>query len=290
VPTGFGVRDYVERSNLQQVAAQAAAAQKQGKPLSPEMKSAQAEWNKSVQQTKPVSQNPAKKKRAEEIHQKYMGTLATYAAAQFTTWWEFFAVPDIFWSIMTEIAGTMLIGMALFQLGIIQGLASTRTYVAIAIAGYGVGLGLRYWGLLEVMQFTPDAKLFWIHMDLARIPVILGHLAAIHLALRSVWGRAALKPFAAAGRMPLTTYLFTSFLMCWLLMPGIGLGLHGSMGWFGMQVLALGIIAAEVVATNVWMRYHETGPMEWLWKSLAYGKRQPYRRIREPEPTLVPAE
>jgi uncharacterized protein len=197
---------------------------------------------------------------------------------------------DVFLSIMAEIVATMLIGAALFQLGIIQGKASTRTYWAMLVAGYGFGLTLRYWGAMEIQQFTADPKLFWIHSDVSRMAVVLGHLAGIHLLLRSSLGRAALKPFQAAGRMPLTTYLFTSLLMCWLVAPGVGLGLHGSMGWFGIQMLAFGIIAAEVVATNIWMRYHETGPMEWLWKSLAYGKRQPYRRTAAPEPTLVPAE
>jgi uncharacterized protein len=197
---------------------------------------------------------------------------------------------DMFLSTMAEIIGTMLIGAALFQLGVIQGKASSRTYWKILMAGYGIGLSLRFWGTMEIFQFTPSAKFFWVHADATRLAVVLGHLAAIHLLLRSPLGRAALKPFQAAGRMPLTVYLFTSLLMCWLIAPGIGLGLHGTMGWFGMQMLALGIIAGEVIATNIWMRYHDTGPAEWLWKSLAYGKRQPYRRITDPVPALVPAE
>ena len=110
----------------------------------------------------------------------------------------------------------------------------------------------------------------------------MGHLAAIHLILSSNVGRRLLAPFQAPGRMPLTTYLFTSFLAMWVLFPGFGLGLHGRFSFSGMMAVAATIIAVEVVATNLWLRTHETGPMEWLWKSLAYGSRQPYRRVYAP--------
>jgi uncharacterized protein len=81
--------------------------------------------------------------------------------------------------------------------------------------------------------------------------------------------------------------------MMWVLMPGFGLGLHGRWGWGGMMTLAAVVIAAEVVATNLWLRWYETGPMEWLWKSAAYGRRMPFRKRREEAdipPGLVPAE
>lgn len=285
----FGVTEYTGRAAQQRAFVEAQAAQEAGKPLTKEMTAAQAEWQKKVEQTKPLAQNPEKRKQVEEIRQQRHGPLLGYAMGQWAAWAHLFTMLPVFLSIMAEIIATMLIGAALFQLGIIQGKASNRTYWAMLACGYAIGLPLRYWAALEFSAFTPDPKAFWIHMDVSRLCVTIGHLAAIHLLLRSPLGRAALRPFRAAGRMPLTTYLFTSLLMCWLIAPGMGLGLHGSMGWFGFQMLALGIIAAEVIATNIWMRYHETGPMEWLWKSLAYGKRQPYRAAR-PVPALVAAE
>ncbi|HEX2762526.1 MAG TPA: DUF418 domain-containing protein, partial [Allosphingosinicella sp.] len=44
------------------------------------------------------------------------------------------------------------------------------------------------------------------------------------------------------------------------------------------MVCAAAIIAGELVATNLWMRRFETGPMEWLWKSLAYQRRMAFLR------------
>jgi uncharacterized protein len=54
------------------------------------------------------------------------------------------------------------------------------------------------------------------------------------------------------------------------------------------------IIVLETIATNLWMRFYESGPLEWIWKSLAYQRRMPFRRRPEAEaelpPGAVPAE
>ena len=152
---------------------------------------------------------------------------------------------------------------------------------------------MRVAGLHEIFLFNADPKAWWITSEISRLSMTLGHLGLIHLALRSGAGRWLLAPFQAAGKIPLTTYLFTSFLMFWVLLPGFGFGLHGRWGWGGMITMAAIIIAAEVVATNLWLRWYETGPMEWLWKSVAYGRRMPFRKRREETdipPGLVPAE
>ena len=52
---------------------------------------------------------------------------------------------------------------------------------------------------------------------------------------------------------------------------------------------ANGFIAAEIVAANVWMRSFENGPLEWLWKSLAYERREPFRKSSSVPATPVPS-
>ena len=81
--------------------------------------------------------------------------------------------------------------------------------------------------------------------------------------------------------MPLTIYLFTSFLMMWIVFAPWGLGLWGAWGHAKLLALAMVVIAAELVAANLWLRHFETGPMEWLWKSLTYWRRQPFRKPRD---------
>ena len=73
--------------------------------------------------------------------------------------------------------------------------------------------------------------------------------------------------------MALTNYLFQS-LIATTLFYGYGFGLAGDAGRLGAIGIALAIFAAQVVISVVWLRVFRYGPMEWLWRSLTYGKRQ----------------
>lgn len=83
-----------------------------------------------------------------------------------------------------------------------------------------------------------------------------------------------LRPIASAGRMALTNYLAQS-LIATTLFYGYGFGLAGEVGRLGTIGIALLIFAAQVVFSTLWLRSHRYGPMEWLWRSLTYGTRQP---------------
>jgi uncharacterized protein len=93
------------------------------------------------------------------------------------------------------------------------------------------------------------------------------------LAQQSHW-QGRLAPLSYVGRMALTNYLLQS-LICTLIFYGYGLGMYGQVGAAGTVVLALVIYAAQVLFSNWWLRRFQFGPMEWLWRTLTYGKRQP---------------
>jgi uncharacterized protein len=80
--------------------------------------------------------------------------------------------------------------------------------------------------------------------------------------------------FAPAGRAALTVYL-SQTLICIALFYGIGLGFGGQVGPTLFLPIAVAIFAAQVLLSFVWLRRFRFGPMEWLWRSLTYGKRQP---------------
>jgi uncharacterized protein len=78
-------------------------------------------------------------------------------------------------------------------------------------------------------------------------------------------------PVASAGRMSLTVYLTESLV-------ATALAYHWGLGWFGkvaplQQVgLAFVIWASLVACSHLWQSYVGTGPMEWLWRRLEYGR------------------
>jgi uncharacterized protein len=43
------------------------------------------------------------------------------------------------------------------------------------------------------------------------------------------------------------------------------------------SVAALAIFALQIVASRLWLRRFRFGPVEWLWRTLAYGRAPPMR-------------
>jgi uncharacterized protein len=229
------------------------------------------------------SQNAESSKRiTAAVEARQGGPVAYWRAAR--DGWLF--IMGYFWWIQAEIMATMLIGMALFQRGILQGKARTQTYLLMLVAGYGIGIGLRGSEWLGRLEFRPGMHWQGQFGDLSRLAVTLGHVGLIHLLLRASAGRWLLAPFAAAGKIPLTVYLFTSFLMTWVIFAPWGFAMFGKWSAWQLATVAAIVIALELVAANLWVRRFANGPVEWLWKSLAYEQRQPFRRER---PALVAA-
>lgn len=81
-------------------------------------------------------------------------------------------------------------------------------------------------------------------------------------------------PFAAVGRMALTNYLAQS-LIATTIFYGYGFGLGGNVGRMGTIGISLLIFAGQIIFSVYWLKFYRYGPMEWLWRSLAYGTRQP---------------
>jgi len=90
----------------------------------------------------------------------------------------------------------------------------------------------------------------------------------------SIW-RAA-RFLAPTGRMAFTNYIMQSVVMGWIFF-GYGLGLYNQMGAAAGLALAIAIFAAQVVFSTWWLKHWRFGPIEWLWRSLMYGKAQPMR-------------
>jgi uncharacterized protein len=101
--------------------------------------------------------------------------------------------------------------------------------------------------------------------------------ALILLAQRHAW-KSRLAPLAAVGRMALSNYLFQS-VVCTTLFYSYGLGLFGKVGPATGLALSVAIYAVEVPLSVWWMRRFRFGPMEWVWRSLTYGKAQTMRLL-----------
>lgn len=78
-------------------------------------------------------------------------------------------------------------------------------------------------------------------------------------------------PVASAGRMSLTVYLSESVIATALAYHW-GLGLFGRVGPLQQVGVAVAVWAALVTLSHLWQTRVGTGPMEWLWRRLEYGR------------------
>ncbi|MGL4608431.1 MAG: DUF418 domain-containing protein, partial [Trueperaceae bacterium] len=96
--------------------------------------------------------------------------------------------------------------------------------------------------------------------------------------------------FSYTGRMPLTTYMTASVVLGYLFF-GYGLGWYGRFTRGEWLLIAVLFYTAQIVLSHLWLRFFRVGPLEWLWRSLSYGKLQKIRRDRDPYSSVpgVPA-
>ncbi|WP_456275915.1 DUF418 domain-containing protein [Bacillus sp. AK128] len=93
---------------------------------------------------------------------------------------------------------------------------------------------------------------------------------------KKVWQK-ILKPFALVGRLSISNYLFQS-IVCTTLFYGYGFGLYGEITHFQALLLTLAIYVIQVVISYFWLKFFIYGPVEWGWRSLTYGRAQPFKR------------
>lgn len=178
-----------------------------------------------------------------------------------------------------SVLAMFLLGLYVVKRGVLEGLEAHLPLVRRA-RRWGLGLGLltSLFVTLAWATLPPVSSLvvLFFNQALAGPLLAVGYAAALALlARRPVWA-ARLAPLAATGRMALTNYL-TQSLVCTLLFYGYGFGLAGKVGPSVSVPLAVGIYALQVAFSRWWLRRFRFGPLEWLWRSLTYGRVQPLR-------------
>jgi len=130
---------------------------------------------------------------------------------------------------------------------------------------------------VDPRPFSPVGWIGQLCATLGLPAMALAYVAAIVLLVERAGWRRRLAPLAAVGRMALSNYLLQS-LVCTAIFNGYGwIGLYGRVSIHQGVLLAIAVFALQVPWSNWWLRRYRFGPLEWVWRSLAYGRRQPLR-------------
>ncbi len=178
-----------------------------------------------------------------------------------------------------RILAMFLLGAALMKWNFFD--ASRRVWhVRLFAAGFAIGLPLE--ALMAAAYWSSGFDMNWMTLGseslhyLGSAALFLGYVGGMTLLASSHAAGFITKALAAVGRMALTNYLAQSviatFIMYWW-----GLGLFGEFDRAQQLLLVVCIFLGQIALSVVWLRYFRFGPMEWLWRSLTYGKLQSFR-------------
>ena len=248
----------------------AAAARAAHRPLSEEQKAAISAWEEARGEFKST---PAEL--ADAVEARTHGYWPMFRrAATINSWFQSWGLYRFFF----DIFGMMLIGMALFRLGVLTLERPARLYWAMLAGGYGLGLAVNIAETRWVIDHQFSAIAFAeanISYDLGRLAMTIGHLGALLLFVRSGALGLVRRAFAAVGQMAVTNYL-THSVVCAILF--VGFKWYNTLERYELYYVVLAIWAAQLAVSPLWLKHFRFGPVEWLWRSLTYWRRQPMRR------------
>ena len=179
-----------------------------------------------------------------------------------------------------DCAGMMLIGMALLKLGILNAERSTRFYLSMMAIGYGFGLAVNTYevNLLLNSNFGYMAVAqTYMTADLGRLPVTLGHVGLVMLICQKGWLSWLTTRLAAVGQMALTNYIMHT-VICIFFFFGIGFSMFAELQRYQLYYVVFAIWILQLIVSPIWLKHFRFGPLEWVWRSLTYNKRQPMKR------------
>jgi uncharacterized protein len=148
--------------------------------------------------------------------------------------------------------------------------------VGVLIGGAGLVMyRLRAMGRLGT---TDNVWMYFLNsvQELGYLAMAAGYVAAFALLFQRVRWQRVLGVLGPVGRMALSQYLLQSIVSVWLY-DGWGLGLIGKLPPSRVVAISLGIFAVQVLLSHWWLARFRFGPVEWLWRSLTYGRAQPMR-------------
>ncbi len=175
--------------------------------------------------------------------------------------------------------GLMLIGMAAWKWGVLTAERSDRFYRWLTIIGLGLGWPVVLGGLWDKMNhgWTLIHALLgggYLYNYWGSLLVSAGYVGLVMLVERNGWWPAARRRLAAVGRMAFTNYILHT-LICTFVFYGFGLGLYAQVNRIGQVGIMLVIWIVQLWLSPWWLSRYRYGPLEWLWRSLTYGRFAP---------------
>jgi uncharacterized protein len=186
-----------------------------------------------------------------------------------------------FYSMMWRVISMMLLGMWLYRSGVLTLKKSNAFYTRMVIIGLGAGYPIVAWGIYEnfAAGWKMDFSMFFGEMFnyFGSVLVALGYIGIIMLICKSNGWKRFKDWMSAVGRMAFSNYILQS-VICTVIFTGFGFALFGRVERIYQILIVFAVWVMVIVFSKVWMKHYRFGPLEWLWRTLTYWKKQGMKR------------
>jgi uncharacterized protein len=249
------------------------AQQSAGAPLTTNQQEELQQWNERVESHRITPQKS--KKAFEEGMISYPASIVDTAMGSFQGG---FYRAHI--NLAADILSAMLIGMGLMKLGFFSGELSYGSYIGTALVGFAISAPIYAVGIMKAyasgFYFLDTEKWVWLPYYLTREAGSLAIAAVVILIVKSGSLKAPQRLLAAVGRTAFSNYILTS-LICQTVFVWGPWKLYGKLEYYQLMYVVFGVWTINLVVSSLWLSKFAFGPLEWLWRSLTYGKAQPMR-------------
>ncbi len=184
-----------------------------------------------------------------------------------------------FFMAMWESFATILLGMALFKFSFFQGKLHRNVYRFFAFVGIPLGIALSAISVLNMVYTQTgfmeamETRNFSINHigGIGRIVLTVSYASSLILLCSVNWLKSFFTLFANVGRMALTNYIMET-IICSIYFFGFGLNHYGEYDAKGLVLFVFIIWVLQIIYSNIYFRFFQMGPLEWLWKRLTYGR------------------
>ena len=139
-----------------------------------------------------------------------------------------------------------------------------------------IGLGLTYLSKQiggSMGQFPSDWNdiLYKLLFSFGQVNLAFAYISILTISYETQLGQKLMLGLKYVGRMSFSSYLSHTIFGILIFYP-YAFGLFGTMTLWQVEVLAIVLYAVQVFLAVIWLKYFTFGPLEWLWRSLTYGK------------------
>jgi uncharacterized protein len=242
-----------------------------GKPLSKELKEADEKWDNIIWERSPE----AIAKYNSNMRKDYFNVVSFLAPINLHEN-EHFPYRYDLWDVLSM----MLLGIALYKLKILSAEKSYVFYGIMIVLGYGIGLCVNYYETHLIINshfsFLGFSKSH-ITYELGRTPIAMGHVGLIMLLCKLPILNWLKNSLSAVGKMALTNYVMHS-VFAMFIFTGAGFGLFGTFQRHELLYIVFSIWLFQLIASPIWLKYYQFGPLEWIWRNLSYQKRHQLKK------------